>query len=299
MSSLIVIRIVPQTPVDPTTFSSYLNPPGLGALQITAFDLSFGNPATGVNVGSASFITPSTAPTPVVATPVPPPVSFASPQYTPVPSSAIVQQYDLMPSSPGESAFYQLESVATAVIQIPSASAFENLRLVAQYGSGAGAAAIPIALDFYDVAVTAGPAPNLNTWTPSLVSSLPQPDPFGALKPSLYLQLPSPPTAANPLTLQLPTDGTPPPFDALLDAVTKVLKSDPGAAVTPATTALALAGSTKLQFASTNGITAGMSASGAGIPDGTVVSAVGATVTLSQELSANDPPQQSLNSRPT
>jgi hypothetical protein len=46
MSSLIVIRIVPQTPVDANTFTDYLNP-ALGGLQITAFDLSFNNPTTG------------------------------------------------------------------------------------------------------------------------------------------------------------------------------------------------------------------------------------------------------------
>lgn len=39
----IVIRILPQGPVDAHTFTNYLNP-SLGGLQITAFDLSFNSP---------------------------------------------------------------------------------------------------------------------------------------------------------------------------------------------------------------------------------------------------------------
>ena len=53
MSTLIVIRIIPQQPVNATIFTGYLNPAGLGPLQITAFDLSFSNPTEGKNVGTA------------------------------------------------------------------------------------------------------------------------------------------------------------------------------------------------------------------------------------------------------
>ena len=57
MSSLIVIRIVPQAAIDPNKFATeYLDPPGLGPLQITAFDLSFNSPTTGQAVGTATYI---------------------------------------------------------------------------------------------------------------------------------------------------------------------------------------------------------------------------------------------------
>jgi hypothetical protein len=72
MSSLIVIRVVPQTPVDPDTFTGYLNPAGLGPLQITAYDLSFNSPTTGQNVGAATFIAPSTLPSPTKPIPIVP-----------------------------------------------------------------------------------------------------------------------------------------------------------------------------------------------------------------------------------
>ena len=47
MSNLLVIRVVPQTAVDPDTFTGYLNGSGLGPLQITAYDLSFDSPTAG------------------------------------------------------------------------------------------------------------------------------------------------------------------------------------------------------------------------------------------------------------
>src|SRR5271157_998911 len=137
MPNLIVIRIVPPAPIDAATFTGYLNPtgPGLGPLQITAFDLTFNSPTTGQSIGTAVYVAPTTPPSPTTAQPGPPapPPPFSSPQYSPDPTSGIVQQFDLSPAVSGETAFFQLESVATAVIEVPSTATFENLRLVAQW----------------------------------------------------------------------------------------------------------------------------------------------------------------------
>src|SRR5579864_5627706 len=169
--SFIVIRILPQGPVDAATFTNYLNP-SLGGLQITAFDLSFNSPTSGQNVGSASYVgVPSTLPSPTVGQfPWP---AFQTPQYTPDPASGIVQQYDMMPFSFPDSPFFQLQSVATAVITVPSVAKFENLRLVVKWG----VTSIPMTMDFYDVEVQPGNAPDLNAWAPNLFATTPQPDP--------------------------------------------------------------------------------------------------------------------------
>ena len=291
MSNLLVIRILPQAAVKPDDFTNhYLNPSGagLGPLQITAFDLSFDSPTDGQKPLTATFIQPKTGPSPTSAQKVPPPPPpLIIPNYTSSPASGIVQQYDVVPASPGDSAFFQLESVATAIIVVPSVK-YENLRLTAQWGSGAGATQIPINLDYYDVAtVSSGTAPDLNGWNP-LTSNL---DPWAALPPSIYIQIPAASSVTGGIVLPLPTDGTPPPFDALLGAVQQVIKDDPGAFVTATTTALASAGSPSLQFpAATSGVVPGMTVSGAaGIPAGTTVISIDSTgkVTLNQELSQN------------
>jgi hypothetical protein len=284
MSSLIVIRIVPQTPVEAEEFTSYLNPsnpsgPSLGPLQIKAFDLSFSsvdNQPPGQPVGTAVYAAPSKPPSRTAQSPLPALPATAA-QYSA--GTGIVQQYDYVPATMSESDYYQLESVATAIIEVVAPTNFENLRLEVQWGSDPGATTIPIALDFYDVAVVPGPAPDPNAWD--------------ALSPSLYIQLPAPPGAANPFALQLPTDGTPPAFDTLLKAVqTVLLQGDPGTANTTATTADAPAGSVNLQFAAPpTGISVGMIVGGTNIPGGTSVAAVSPTglVTLSQEVSADVP----------
>ena len=82
MTNLLVIRIVPQTAVDPDTFTnSYLNN-SLGPLQITAYDLSFDSPTAGQSIGTATYIAPTSAPFPTSRQPV---VTFCSAvAFTPV-----------------------------------------------------------------------------------------------------------------------------------------------------------------------------------------------------------------------
>ncbi len=173
-------------------------------------------------------------------------------------------------AAPPDTAYFELEAVATAVIEIPTATKIENVRLEAQWGSGAGATPVPVDLDFYDIQLSVGPAPDLNAWAPGTTSTAAQPDPWGALQPSLYIHLPTPPSSANPFSFQLPTDGTAPGFDELLKAVRTIPSLDPGAAVVVATSAVAAPGASTLKFAaSTKGISSGMSVSGAGVPAGT------------------------------
>ena len=213
MPGLIVIRVVPESSIDANTFTSYLS--ALGGLQITAFDLSFNDPSSGQNVGTASYVAPTALPTPTapVPLPAPPPVEA---QYPAGITNGVIQQYDLEPPTLFDSGYFQLESVATAVIQVAAPSALENLRLVVTWGSGAGARPLPVTLDYYDVALVPGPSPA-------------DPNQWAALAPSLFLSIPAPPTATG-VSLTLPADGTPPPFDTLLTAVQQALNLDPGGA---------------------------------------------------------------------
>ena len=293
MSSLIVIRIIPEQPVDAATFTKFLKP-SLGPLQITAFDLSFSDPTVGKAVGTAIFLEPTTGPSPTSDTiPLPQP-PLQSPQYSSPPTSAIIQQYDVEPQSSGDAAYFKLQSVATAIIEVPTGTNVKNLRIAAQWGSGASATPVPVALDFYDVAVFAAPPPDLNAWnpTPPAIPGEPSvPDPWGALlPPNVYLQIPVPPGAASSFSFQLPSDGTPPPFDQLLNAIQQMLAIDPGPAVTVATTTAAAAGALGLQLpAGTAGVIAGMSVTGAGVASGTVVTAIDATGLLGLTEETNGP----------
>ncbi|MFL9966303.1 hypothetical protein PQR02_35990 [Paraburkholderia sediminicola] len=288
MSSLIVIRIVPPQPLDPAKFTDYLNPAGLGPLQITAFELSFSDPSVGRNLGTAKYVAASTGPSPTAPLVMPPTPVLKVPGYGgSSPTSGIIQHYDVDAAAPPLSAHFQLDAAATAIIEIPTAAKIENLRLVAQWGSGAGAAPVPVGQLYYDVQLSAGPAPDLELWAPSSLVLVPQVDPWMALSPSAYLHLPAPPSSSKPFSFSLPTDGTPPPFDALLSAVQTILKQDPGASPVVATTSASAGGDTTVKIpATTTGIAAGMSVSGTGIAAHTTVRSIdaGGLVTLSQEI---------------
>jgi hypothetical protein len=274
MSSLIIIRIVPQAATDPVSFSSVL-----AALTIETFDVSFTNvdaQPPGQSVGTASFIAASGL-TPVLGHPD---QSSTPPSYPAGVTNGIVQKMDLVAGIFPNPSYYQLEAVGIAAIEVAAPSTFENLRLAVQ----SGGQTVPVTADYYDVPLAAGPTPDPATWA--------------GLAPSLYLQLPASLAASGTPALPLSSDGTPPVFGDLLQAVQTVLNGDPGASVTVSTaaTATAAAGSTTLQFpAGTTGIGDGMSVSGpAGtIPASTVVApggvaaaATGVSVTLSQQLSA-------------
>jgi len=227
-TQLIVIRIVPPAPVAPApagstppTFADYLA--NNGGLQISAYDLSYGNPTSGTLVGTAVYIAPTGAPVPTFALPEPPAAPFIPATYGP--GTGIVQQIDVEPPVPTGlgadlSAFFQFESVATAVIEFTPTSGppiFENLKLVATWGTGAGAQPIPIPQEYYDVPLAPGPTP-------------PDPNTWSSLPPSLYIFLPAPATAGG-TGLTLPSNGAAPSFDDLEKAVEAVLSVDPGGAL--------------------------------------------------------------------
>ena len=303
MSKLIVIRIIPQTPTEADTFTDFLNPPSpLGKLKITAFDLTFDsvdNPSPGIEIGSASYIdiTPSGGwikssggtdepPQNTIYTDASKPKS--SPTYPSGSVDGIIQQVDFEGPFGKTKHVYELKSVATAMIEVKSPTTFENLRLQVEWGSQV----IPLTVDFYDVNLPDGPAPDLSAWPPPTSN---QPD-FWAQQAqqvtSLFLTLPPPPSATNPFAFQMPSDGTPPPFDPLLNAVNAVLKTDPSGPTTATTTGSTAVGDTTLQFAATTtGIAVGMAVSGTGIPAGTTVVEVNppshpGQVILSQEVTA-------------
>ena len=281
MPSLIVIRIVPQAPTDPNIFTN-----ALASLTIEAFDLSFTNinsqPA-GQSVGKASFIAAGGW-TPIAGHPD---QSSTPPSYPAGITNGIIQQVDSVPGAFPNPPFFQLEAVGIAIIEVNSASTFENLRLAVQ----SGAQTVPIAFDYYDVPLATGSTPNPATFGAPPAPASPSPNSWAALSPSLYLQFPASLAGSSAPTLQLSSDGTPPKFQDLLNAVQKVLGSDPGASVPISTSASAAAGTATLKFAAgTAGISAGMSVSGlpGAIPAGTTVISIDATalVTLSQQLSA-------------
>src|ERR1700676_4083427 len=200
MSSLIVIRIVPPAPVaaapagsTPPTFADYLA--NSGGLQIAAFDVSYSSPTSGTAVGSAVYQAPN--PAPQTSPTANPPAGFIPTPATYVAGTGVIQQLDVEPAVFAlgveiESAFYQFESVATAVIEFTPASGatiFENLRLVATWVTGGGQA-ISITQDYYNVPLAAGPIPDPNTFiTTSGGTTV---DAWSNLAPSLYLTLPAP-----------------------------------------------------------------------------------------------------------
>jgi len=240
-TKLIVIRLVPPAPAaaapagsTPPSFTDYLAQNG--GLQIAAYDLSYGDPTTGTLVGTADYIAPTAAPSPMSAVPEPPPVAVTPAAYAA--GTGIVQQVDLAPAVPtgigtADSAYYTFESVATAVIEFtPPAAAtfFENLRLVATWQTG-GAQAISVTQDYYNVPLTDGPTPDPTTFVsnPAEASGI-LIDAWSNLPPSVYLTVP-PPATPGSTNFTLPSDGNAPPFDGLLTAVETILAIDPGGAM--------------------------------------------------------------------
>ena len=280
MAGLIVIQIVPETPVDALKFQKYLT-----GLQIRVFDLSFAtvdsDPPGGQSVGSASYIADSGGWVQTASGQYQlPPLTL--PSYPSGITSGIIQQVNQIPPqfiiNPAES--YQLESVAIAIIEVASSAASGNFRVVVQQG-GQTLSAIPYQ---YDRTLDSVSTPDPATWSTTknadgnFVSS------WAALPVDFYVSVPA--SATTPL-LQLPTDGTPPAFDTLLPVVQGVLASDPGTLSPIPVVGSASAGATTLTLTSVTGITVGMTATGTAIPLGTTVAGIDPSlnqVTLSQEL---------------
>jgi hypothetical protein len=292
MSSLIVIRIVPQTPTDPLSFSSALAADG--GLKVTVATLSFdsvNNQPPGANSVTASYIalTPSGGWSVSDGSVFPQGAVIASslPPYPSGLTGGIIQQVDYVPSpdpiiDPNPAA--ELQAVATAVLQVPwTAPQLENISVTATRGTES----IALDVDYYVLTPNPTAVPDLSTWAPPSNGTI---DLWAQLAANLYLSLPPVPPSNPAAAFQMPSDGTAPPFDGLLTAVKAILALDPGTTAATATVVApgATAGATQLPFgAAPANVTVGMAASGTGIAAGTIVLGVsGGTVTLSQEVGA-------------
>jgi hypothetical protein len=204
--AVIVIRLHPLKPVTPTNVAIFTS--SLVGLKIEVADRSFADPdgsqPAGV-LGSASYLPGNT-------------------------NSTIVQHEMSLGGLPP---LIVPAPVATAAIKI-SAPVDEYLGrdLVLTVTRTTGGATTPLDVrDLnFNVAVDAGPLP-----------AAPVPAPYAALGPvAAYVAVPPAVTALPPGTtfLDVPTDGSPVPFDAVLKAMKAVVALDPGAANPPDLTAL-------------------------------------------------------------
>ena len=203
MSSYLVIRLLPENPVTPDVFTSYLT-----GLTITAYDSSFGIPfpdSTSPSLGSATYKVaagwtgPNTSP----------------PDFT---GSSIAQH--LSTQWVGLDLFYSYTSVATAVIVLPDyPEAGEYIRADPYLIISRGGVAIADPQIYYNVALI-----------PGQPSTVPPPNPltFQSLTlTSINLTLPPPGTQSGNDDL-LPANGNAPNYDTLLAAVQTCMNADPG-----------------------------------------------------------------------
>jgi len=206
MPRLIVLRLHPIEPINGADFTSYLTD-----LSITVSDLAMDTP-TGVQavpIGTADYL-------PLGGGGAPP---ADPPDYDP--ATTITQHFETIPAPIlGDPDTFQFVAVATAVISIPGEPAeylTSDLRIEVQRGARTVVKRdldfnVPLTDDIDDIAV-------------------PGPGEFAALTPvSLHIALPAPPRDAdlNLATLELPTDGTPPAYEDVYNAVRTVLVADPG-----------------------------------------------------------------------
>ncbi|WP_395110157.1 hypothetical protein [Actinomadura sp. SCN-SB] len=190
MSLFIVLRLRPVEPVGPVEFQEYLE-----GLTITAVDrrLAAAREDEEVRLGSATYRPPL-------------------PDWEPNPLTTIVQHVVPRGLPPVPVPF----SVATAVIEVTGQRAeFGNSDVRLEFSRADGQFVRHEV--YYNV--------------PSVeLADAPTPGEYRRLEPtSLYLALPAPPPEdADPgMYIELPPDGTPPPFDRLRTAVEAVLTAEP------------------------------------------------------------------------
>ena len=235
MANTIVIRIVPQKPMDPIAFQELLSASGGLTINVYQVDYATVGQSSPPLIGSASYIavTPSGFWNSGG-------VSLSKPNYPAGLTSGIVQQVDRMPAVFVDPAYFQLESVATAIVQI-TASPIENIRLELIWGAGTPT---PVTPDYYDVPLGSAPGPDLSTWSIIALDPDPQPDLWAQFSPtSLYLELTASPAGS---TVQLPSDGSAPGFASLKQAMLNILAKDPGGFTPPQLASLTVAQSQNL-----------------------------------------------------
>ncbi len=134
-------------------------------------------------------------------------------------NSGIIQYSDYAGFPIGGFDFYYPASVATAIIPLNAAPpSFFDISVKVTRGTDMNGAELVIVEDiYYNVQAISAPLPA----TPDQYQFIPAGD------TNFYVSLPAPPTNNNAIALTIPSDGTPPPFAALYNAVTAVLESDP------------------------------------------------------------------------
>ncbi len=212
MPEVILVRLVPMKPTSGATFSSYLT-----NLSIRAFDLSFGNSATGTLIGQAQGAwVPAEGP------------GASGPAFTPA-NQRIVQHftvYQVNPIPPPNVFDVRREAVATAIIELnpPPATEFNtpDIRLEIKQGTQL------VAYERLDFNVKVEPNAPISNNPLTYITVDP---------PAVVLTLPDPAVALNPNAafVELPQDGTPPKFVPLRSAIDKVLAQDPAGGATLAT----------------------------------------------------------------
>ena len=183
------------------------------------------------------------------------------------------------------------QAVATAVIPLNSTTPYLDIKVLAIRGSQT----LPLNDIYHNVYYA--------------LDALPSPDQYQSIPPnetSLYLSLPPPPLKTF-VPLSIPSDGSPPPFDALMAAIQTALQNDPFLETSStfphltAKTASDCPSGTTLTFAAADAslISAqlppanapgGLFVSGGNIPPGaTVQNVAGMSVTLSSPVLADVP----------
>jgi hypothetical protein len=200
-TDLIIIRLHPTNPESASDFRT-----DLAGLTIEAYDLMVDDTSPGEPVGTASGL--------AAAAPANNAINIANKQ--------IMQHY--MAVTVGAVTTNYLEAAATAVIianppaghtEYPAADSFD-LRLVIKRN---GAAVTDDVIDYNVLAVqVTGPLSKSQ-------------QSYQQLTASTYVAIPpAPPAGSTAPALTLPSDGTPPAFDALVSAIDAVLALDPSGA---------------------------------------------------------------------
>jgi len=205
MPQVILVRLVPMKPTTGTNFSTYLN-----NLSIRAFDLSFGDTASGTLVGEATGAwLPNTG------------LNAVGPAFTPA-TQKIVQHLSDHPVGFPPIPHVHREAVATAIIELaPPVPEFNtaDLRLEIRQNNQL------VAYERIDFNVKVEPNAPLSNNPSTYITVEP---------PAVVLTLPDPGIALDPNAafVELPADGTPPKFASLRTAINKVLAQDPAGGAT-------------------------------------------------------------------
>jgi hypothetical protein len=236
MPKLLVLRLVPETPLDGNDFMPHLGAGG-NVLIIDALDVSFGN-QKGQRIGRAIH-RPDVTSVISGAFPFPNPAAAIPDRQT-----DIVQHRRPNPILPAGNFTWNMKAIATAVIVITAPPALEyaepDIIVEVKWGTVADPGSARLIARFsigYNVAVR-----DVSSWPPS------DPDPrdpallvnafqnIPAESVAAYVSLPDPSKLTfdpSDASVALPRDGSPPNFEDLRTAVNLVISKDPAGVIDP------------------------------------------------------------------